>query len=464
MSALGAGAGEETNQKEKFQVPLHSEKPEEGSITYLFPKSDMDTVGGIFSFTFYIVNEYSYFIYILGIYIYSQIIKETLNSEVNPFSDWKILIYTDQFTYNILESYRKDNFYIEYLLTDPNVRFAVVNWPSQQTIQKDSAINGPALRPFRSRAPFDFPTKLIFIRDADTLFPSHLKSLEWNGEWGLPKERNPINLEKEQFNRLNDVIKGIGKWEREFYNEIPGIQTFLGKPPLIIGAGYIYGDNIRGRLYFRAWHTNQLLDKTAPFGVFAGFVNVSPGIPLYQSVKPWDEFVDFQNQRSFRMKTASEFQLQYGVYTPEQIEAKTKKLLKNYENEMKNQGETKEEINFRIKQSRRSYNEQKKTMLKNVFSNIWLDGRIGRDEQLYLFLFLPKVLEYVYFYKIDYTTSLSESNGSHKANQNFHNLRKKNFEEAVQRNFQEKKIGGNRKRTKKRASSKFEKRKTHRLK
>lgn len=459
--ALGAGAG-----VERFQVPLHSKKPEEGSITYLFDKQSLDNTGGLFSFTFYVGDDVANgLLYILGIYIYTQILKS------KPFSNWKILIYTDAYSYKKLMEYptkeiseevsanlpnykkyvAKESInrqtqaqaYLRLVMENPNVLFAIVDWPSQQRQKEVARINGSALRPFRSRAPFDFPDKLIFIRDADTLFQETLSNVMSS----LIKQ--PTNKE-ETVDSLAIAIEGITDWEQAFLNEIPTITAVVGKPPLIVGAGTI--SRYRAP-YLKDWHANELLQKKAPFGIFAGFVNVVPGIPMYQTADAWDEFIEYQDKRSYPIGNISEFQLKHGLKTPEEIDPKIQELLKVQVNRGKRLRFSEASIARTVKTMEESYLTSKHTLLKNAFSNNMRAEKIGRDEQLYLFLFLPKLLDHVYFYKINLSGYLEK----HKANQNFHTQTKVNYERDLKQNFQVKKGG---KRTRKKLRLKFEKRKT----
>jgi hypothetical protein len=489
---LGAAAG-----SGHFQVPLHSKKPEEGSIDYLFDRSDIDKADGLFSFTFYLENYIEQgLLYILGIYIYSQILKLSFDSGENPFSKWKILIYTDRYSYEKLKTIYVENnsveklknlpmheiFYVErgklaekeaqkylgLLFHNPAVLFAIVTWPSQMRQKKSGKVNGYALRPFRSRAPFDFPTKVIFIRDADTLFQRSIQILE-NKLTDPSKRKNTYyysfrlsgiasedvieNSEKTVTPYFKNLIMKIGQWEKDFYTEIPTIQTFLGKPPLIVGAGTISS----GEFYLKNWHANELLGKKAPFGIFAGFVNVVPGNPLFQTVDAWDEFLDYQTARSYPIQKASQFQLTYSVFTPEEEEKKTKNLLENWEETSKLFGFKGNQLEQNVKQKREEYNVMKKNILENIYSNNLRRERIGRDEQLYLFIFLPKILDSLYFYKIHLSDSPDED---HKANYNFHERRKSMYSESLEKGFQKAKGGKRKKRT---LRLKIEKRKTRRL-
>lgn len=470
-----------------FQIPLHSKKPEEGTIDYLFDKETVVSTEGLFSFTFYLEKDITRgFLYILGIYIYSQILKK------DPFAKWKILIYTDSYSYDKMKAFLEEKVstevpknlpfheiyyaerdilleqetqkYLRLLFNNPDILFAVVSWPSQMRQKNTPKVNGFALRPFRSRAPFDFPAQLVFIRDADTLFqqalikfqntlidPSRRNTTEY---YSYIKGTRPVDImNNEKRNMLlTSLIEGIGKWETDFYSEVPAIQAFIGKPPLIVGAGTIS----TGELYVKNWHANELLEKKAPFGIFAGFVNVVPGNPLFQTVEAWDEFVDYQTRRSYAIPKASRFQLTYGVFTPENEEQKTKELLDTWAEEAKLLGYKGNRLEANIQNKRAEYNEMKKNILLNVYSNNLHTQRIGRDEQLYLFVFLPKVLDSVYFYKIHLNDSFLDT----KANYNFHQAMRSSYTESMEKGFQRSKGGKRRNRT---LRLKFENRKTRRL-
>ena len=210
-----------------FSVPLYSKDPNEGSIEYMATKETLDSTEGFFSFTYYIPSNAKELIlpdlvYIKGIHSYSKLIDGVNTGAVGAgegaqggvFKNWKVLVYTDEYTYNRIQNIKNETVDEAGWLSDVNdiknekykmhvyqtrlkiieeekgilkelqeiseyllqkAVLALVKWPSHEHTNDRHDIHGPTLRPFRSRAPFDFPNKPIFIRDADTLFPSALK-------------------------------------------------------------------------------------------------------------------------------------------------------------------------------------------------------------------------------------------------------------------------------------------------
>jgi hypothetical protein len=377
-----------------FTVPLHTKKPEEGTITYLINPELLPRIQGFFSFTFYIrdtlLGEHTpkgSELYLMGLLAYAKILKDM-------FKDWKLLVYTDQFTLNELESIkpmketdfkqgwngRRDIWNLLKRLNEhkDSIVFAIVDWPSHQRRTTRPQVEGSALRPFRSRAPFDFPDKLIFIRDADTLFESSL---------------NHVRLYREE--SLVNFVNTLYIWESTFLNQIPDIQekATKGKPALIAGTGSAdSGLFVTKTPYLREWHTNELLNKHAPFGVFAGFVNATPNIPLYSSKEPWDEFVDYVNERSRRInnKPMRGILKQFNSLRENTIDAFVEEKLKYIR-----------EKNPAILEKAQEYWNAVRSNIYYEFSNNSKIQRIGRDEQLYLFILFPKALENLVFFEVN---------------------------------------------------------------
>ncbi len=293
--ATAAGAGEEVN---KWQVPIDTIVPEDGTITYLQKESKIKEANGFFSFSYYNHErtlgqrwrDKGTSIYIWGMYLYTKVLEE------NPFDTWKIIIYTDEYTYNKLLSRTQEETYdysrIQALLTNPNVIFAIVRWDRHTRVE--NKINGGALRTFRSRAPFDFPDKTIFIRDADTFFDGLISNLKFPARLGASFDRF-----------VQDCIKILYEWETGYLTTILEIQTRMGKPLLIVGTGSnvivgFLGPSTNKTLYKKSYHDNEVSGIKLPFGIFAGMVSVLPGVPMYQDMHAWNQCVYYLNMRSVK--------------------------------------------------------------------------------------------------------------------------------------------------------------------
>jgi len=156
MSAAGAGSGEEKTQK-IWQVPIYSKAPEDGIITYLQDETTLKTakinktengkntpipVDGYFSFSYYNHDKIKgqnwgdkgTSIYIWGLYVYMKLLEK------EPFQTWKILIYTDEYTYDKLKRVAQqstpDSERIQALLTSTKVVFAIVTWDRHMRSEK----------------------------------------------------------------------------------------------------------------------------------------------------------------------------------------------------------------------------------------------------------------------------------------------------------------------------------------
>lgn len=408
-----------------YTVPIYSKNPTEGIITYSMNKSSLDTVAGFFSFVFYIpYNESTVYsqksssLYISGLSYYKDLVEkegkqnEKGNTVKNNFYGWKILLYTDEYTYKKM---REEQDIYKPFLESENVIFAVVKWPRYTLDEDKQNMNGGTLRAFRSRAPFDFPDKYIFMRDADTLFETTLKNLQFPGRF---KSSEAYNFTKAYF------ADALYDWENTFYGHIGSIEKKVPNP-LIIGVGKIGF----GTPYLKNWHGNELKGKRAPFGIFAGFISATPGIPVYQSMDAWDTFIEYVIERSIP-KDKSEFENFFQVST-NQINA-TKKYYLNSIN--KNNTLSNQQKKNKKERMQKDMNDMLQKKYK-TFSNKGSIYSIGRDEQLYLFIVLPKAIKNLYFYDIqldDFTLPTLEKTNT----ANTHESYKEKYEEALARNFQ----------------------------
>lgn len=393
-----------------YKVSLYTRNPEEGNIEYLASRDSLEATTGFFSFSFYIRDKISgertpkgADLYLKGMNYYRMML------DTAPFDTWKLLIYTDEFSYTQLvnlqtidtstiktQSMRDELISIKQysapLLNNSSVIFAIVKWPQHQRRKGVPQINGGVLRSLRSRAPFDFPDKFIFIRDADTFFEGHLKQLDYAGLYRTPNDEYNEESHQKVKNKFRD---NVYTWEKTFLEKIPEIRASMKKEPvLIVGTGQAGRYN---SLYKRPWHSNELTGKDAPFGIFAGLVSVTPGVPVYQDMRAWDDFVDYVNGRSIRNEEHPTSMLESayknvrgysGVPRSDPINAEAfEKYKKNSINTFKNKAIGEERI---------------RELEKNIFyyfSNNDKIHRIGRDEQLYLFVIMPRSLENLFIFK-----------------------------------------------------------------
>lgn len=404
-----------------FQVPVQFSRPEEGTITYHGDIDRLVAADGLFSFSFYIRGASAKesilkqtTLYLLGLCLYTELLR------MEPFQNWKMVVYTDTYTFSLLQSSRdyvqerRLNVeklllkpYAEVLLASDKIIFVEVSWPNHQRINSVPQINGPILRCFRSRVPFDFPNKLIFIRDADTLFDidlSQVQKIEFNSRYAYEPHlkiefQETFEQEKEKF------LKRLHEWELHSLQILTPIEKYLRNKPLVIGAGYAgkLPTNEVPPLYKRDWHSNELRKKNSAFGVFAGLVNITPEIPIYQNKAIWDSFILYLNERSHRKNDFSPFERNF---------EKVKHLhgrIEYYENDLE-------------EKYGKNYVNKKKQIREFTFSNNAFAQRIGRDEQFYLFFIIPNALKNIYFLRTDLDNLVLP-----EPNQEFHEERMRNL-------------------------------------
>jgi hypothetical protein len=328
-----------------WQVPIYSNRPEEGTLQYLQDESTLKTAEGFFSFSYYNHDKIrgqswkdkGTSIYIWGLYLYTKVL------EIEPFQKWKLLIYTDQYTYEKLQALTSDDLdyeRIQALLTNPKIVFVIVNW--ERHMRKEKKVNGGALRCFRSRAPFDFPDKLVLIRDADTFFDDIVSRLQFPARFG-PRYLSYIKM----------VAQMLQDWETGYVQVIQHVEKEMGKPLLVVGTGSnvtlsLMGANVKVPLYKKNYHDNEISGIKLPFGVFAGMVGVLPGVPIYQTMDAWNECVDYINYRSTKGERVTE---------------------------------------------------NDNTFYR--FSNNKTPQAMGRDEQMYLYILMKKSISNLFFFHID---------------------------------------------------------------
>lgn len=376
---------------------IKSTDPEEGTITYNLTPEAVAGIQGFFSFTFYIRDSLlgeqiakTSELYLKGILAYTKL----LNSDV--FGSFKVLVYTDAYTYKEIEKTRgvkgkRGSTAILYELCNEflkevdngNIIYGIVQWPNHQRRLGVEQINGPALRTMRSRAPFDFPDKYFFIRDADTLFEKTLDSVDT--VYGMTEK---------------DFLTLLFTWEATVLQNITSISEQNGNIGIIAaGCGFVTNPHIVGgkMLYQKSWHKNEISGLVAPFGIFAGFVTITPGVPVYQNYSVWDNFVDYLNVVSKRMTNSPHTTLEAEYRRSKQLgqlNVVTKENLEAY-------GSSK------IQSVGAPYQAMMAQQLQNKAENIYYDfsnnakdTKIGRDEQLYLLFILPNSLDNLIFYKI----------------------------------------------------------------
>lgn len=213
---------------------------------------------------------------------------------------------------------------------------------------------------------------------------------------------------------------------------MPTIQTYLkGNPPLVVSTGNASLGlwAAKNNFYKRDWHSNELTGKNSPFGIFAGFVNVAPNVPLYSTPLAWDEFVDYMNTHSRRLNempsSAWETNYRASKYIKDPFQVIEKKNLNAYKEErLKNKvSPYKERILQRIAA-------QEANVLFRFSDNNKSPHLIGRDEQLYLFLLMPKALDNLFIFKQD----LGDESPP-KLDLDYHERLIREYKAAVERNF-----------------------------
>lgn len=248
-----------------MEIPLSEQGLEEtkGSSFFYARSSPQDpAIEGIFAFSFYIHYADSATpenMYLRGISMY----LDAIEAKDSVFSRWKIVLYTDAFTVDILKDLALR------IATSPHVDLVIVTWPYYS--QTERQVNGDVLRCMRLRSFFDFPDRPVFLRDADTLWAIN----------DYATGRKTLNTQPAQ----------LLKWESTFYESAKRYP-----------ATFVLGTSLA---YKQRWHHNKGGKRFAPLGAFAGFQSALPRVPCFQTKELWEEAVRYILSRSRR--TAGRF-------------------------------------------------------------------------------------------------------------------------------------------------------------
>lgn len=236
----------------------------DGTITFL-SKIPIIDYSGLFSFVLYYRDDLNNFFnskYYIGLLIYAEIIHRNIF-----FDNYAMVIYTDENTFKIL----KPAFSIY-----EKIIIAIVNWPK---FAIDDKIENTILRCLRFHSLEAFPNSDIFIRDADTIFPTEIFSINHAYQMGVKGKLDG--------NEINDyriyMIDKIGKWEETFIKKFKEDESYK----IIIGVNLTYIKNWHTEIPFETndyniagfYLTSSLLRYRSPAGVFAGFINFKKDRP-----------------------------------------------------------------------------------------------------------------------------------------------------------------------------------------
>ena len=194
--------------------------------------------------------------YLKGIFMYI----DALNRPDSVFKEWKILLYTDQFSYLALQKYS--------VFPNGSLDYCIVRWPYYTPVE-GGALNGDVMRVMRFRAFFDFLTIPVFVRDADTLFAQV-----------FPTAYSYVRI-------VSDDKERLYEWEKSYY------EGALKHPNT-----WIFGSSLG---YTKAWHENTLRGLQSAYGAFAGLQSTMPTVPCFKNEGLWDSAMKYILESSERV-------------------------------------------------------------------------------------------------------------------------------------------------------------------
>jgi hypothetical protein len=169
----------------------------------------------------------------------------------------------------------------------------------------------------------------------------------------------------------------------------------------------------------RKWHKNE--NKVSPFGLYAGFVNVVPPLPVFQTKDLWDNYMDWLDIRNKKVDTRSKLNMNYfgdlimslrdsenpayNATFPKYSGNDPFHLTRLEKPKKDNLDAYKAKLLAKIKnatrrQLRKNLMNAKEKNIFSIFSNNAANTKIGRDEQYLLFLLVPTCLREVIFVNI----------------------------------------------------------------
>lgn len=153
---------------------------------------------------------------------------------------------------------------------------------------------------------------------------------------------------------LDVPVDHIYEWES---NYLRGMSAYPNT--------FVFGTSLG---YRRFWHENEFGKQKAPLGAFAGLQSSMPIVPCFADQSLWNEAIDYILARSVRKEEVAEKDANVEKYTSNG-----------------------DKIIERVKKNQRLIS----------FSNEQTRVRHGKDEQIILYVLLPRCIDHVFFFDLD---------------------------------------------------------------
>jgi hypothetical protein len=367
-----------------MDVPIStslSDKDKNGFFRYLQSSPTNKSIKGIFAFSFYFGGYYEtsspeehkrlllgvlFNLYIQGILLYTRIIQQ----EASVFQDWKCLVYMDTKTYTLLKTIHSELVAaLEKAKTEPvseeeykkkmnekAMAFMQYPWsvPNEFSPEKQADLDIRRMASLRREEGFEYysfvdnPFLDICIVDwpyydsnsKGSVNGDILRLMRFRSFFDFPKIPVFVRDADTLFQFMTGTINS--KKILTDANKLYEWEANFLEGALHHPNTLIFGTGLH---YKKDWHKNLLKKRTAPTGALAGFQSAMPSVACFQDETLWDDSIDYVMARSVR-------EIKNGYIT--------------YSNE------------------RSSLN-------------------VGKDEQILLFVFIPRCIDSIFFFEVDFS-------------------------------------------------------------
>lgn len=392
---------------------VNNTSPKYGTIRFIGQNVMGKDLKHIFSFTLYLTEEKSEELlynpksrienlYYFGLDSYRRLIQNPIqipkirSKNGQRFIDNQpcgMIIYTDETTLPFLMR----AFPIK---KNPNLTFAVVNWPYFS--DRDGNINKNILRTMRFHAVQHFPTHNVYIRDADTLFTPWITEKIYDAEYQRRKKYYSFSNEESRFksqaaamearriaaeyfvqlmkNFQKTFVENLYNWENAYIKFVR--QT---KKQIILGTQDEYKADFHLNLPYPA-------EFTFPVSMHMGHVLNRPQPDRYLYLK----------YKNYQYPFYPYFKEKYMFRPHQAVYAGCVSVLEN------RSGITdfwKNCSDYLLQRIRRVTN-------KNILTNELIEPsyQVGKDERMLLYAVVNNYLDKIFFIRIPYTSEIKSKN------------------------------------------------------
>lgn len=315
------------------------------SFDYIKKVSSAANIGGVFAFSLYFrdFGEDYNISEIIDHMNYSPYLEglslyaKAIEKEESVFSNWRIILYINRYTYDKIKEASENSIQFNELYNIKNLEI-----PIQEKIEIHKDTYNPLTDKNTDLVIVDWP---YYDLKSNGLVDGYvMRCMRFRAFFDYPtipvfvRDADTLFATSSIFKTtIRMDARELYEWEKNFYLEA---QKYPNT--------YIFGTGLGSKA---PWHRNFLEGIEAPVGAYAGFQSVIPTVPCFQTEDLWQRCINYIQAHSHRVK-------------------KNGKISLSAENVINNNGNT-----HSIK--------------------------VGKDEQLLLFVILPQCIQHVFFFDLD---------------------------------------------------------------